>query len=237
MAIPAARRILSRRFLPTLVPPRTASALFTLCLPAMSARRRAHAWLCTALLPLTALWPGLGQAWNVTVTPGQRTLFLQVGVGSQSSNNRTRNEVSLTVPLIALGNRVPQRMNSNSTQATSSLNNAPTCNTVQQQVYVAAAYRAPASATGAAQLRVFTPTQLSASNGRTMPISEIGWASSHPLGGNDIPAGYFTGGMQVLGTLQPNRWMESCLTFSYRNWAMRAAGTYTATAEYTLVAP
>lgn len=199
--------------------------------------RRAHAWLSTALWLLTALWPSWGRAWDVTVTSGERRVFLQVGVGTQYANNSTRNEVSLTVPLAALGNRVPQRMNSNSTQSNSSLTDAPACSTIQQQVYVAAAYREPTSSTGLAQLRVVTPSQLSAPNGQVMPISEIGWASSHALGSIDIPAGYFTGGTQVLATLQPNHWMENCLTFSYRNSALRASGTYTATALFTLVLP
>lgn len=200
--------------------------------------RRAHAWLSTALWLLTALWPSWGHTWDVTVVPGQRRIFLQVGVGSQQANNSTRNEVSLTVPLAAMGNRVPQRMNSNSSQANSSLINAPVCSTIQQQVYVAAAYRAPGSNAGLAQLRVVTPPQLTAPNGQAMPISEIGWASSHALGGGaDIPAGHFTGGTQVLATLQPNHWLENCLTFSYRNSAVRASGTYTATALFTLVVP
>lgn len=199
--------------------------------------QRVHAWLPSALCLLAALWPSWSHSWSVNVTPGQRRLFLQVGVGTQYLDNRTRNTVSLTVPLGALGNQVPQRMNSNSTQANSSFNNAPACETIQQQVYVAAAYRAPASERGTAQLRVLTPPQLTAPSGLTMPIGEIGWASGHRNGGMDIPTGYFAGGTQVLASLPANRWIENCLTFSYRNSAKLGAGTYSATAVFTLVAP
>lgn len=193
-------------------------------------------WLRTSLLVL-ALWPSLSPAWVVTVVPGQRRLFLQVGVGTQYANNAMRNAVSVTVPVAALGNGVPQRMNSNSSQARSSLTSAIVCDTSQQQVYLAVAYRGPPGNSGATQLRVSTPAQLTAPNGQSMPISEVEWTSSHLGGGIDIPAGRFTGGTQVLATVQPNRWIENCLSFYYRNTATRPGGSYTATAHFTVTAP
>lgn len=198
--------------------------------------RFAPAWPCTTLL-IAALWPALGHGWVVTVVPGQRRLFLQVGVGTQYANNSTRNTVSVTVPITALGNGVAQRLNSNSSQARSSLTNAVVCDTAQQQVYVAVAYRGSPGTSGPAQLRVSTPAQLSAPNGQSIPITELQWTSSHLGGGIDIPSGAFTGGTQVLATVEPNRWIENCLTFYYRNTASRAGGTYTATARFTIAAP
>ena len=190
-----------------------------------------------SVLLIAAGWPALGQAWEITVRPGQRRLFLQVGVGSQYANNSTRNAVSVTVPIAQLGTGIAQRLNSNSPQSRSSLTNALVCDTSQQQVYVAAAYRGPPGNSGPAQLRVSTPAQLTAPNGQSIPISELQWTSSHLGGGIDIPSGSFTGGTQLLATLQPNRWIENCLTFYYRNTAMRQGATYTASAHFTLSTP
>ena len=45
------------------------------------------------------------------------------------------------------------------------------------------------------------------------------------------------GTTQTLFSVARNNWFESCLTFSYANANMVAAGTFTGRATYTLVAP
>lgn len=193
-------------------------------------------WLCSALLT-AALWPTRGHAWTVTVSPGQRRLFMQVGVGNAYANNSTRNTVSVTVPVAAVGNGVAQRFNSDSTQARSSLSNDMACDLSQQQVYVAAAFRAPASVSNSAQLRVSAPAQLVSPNGLGIPISEVFWESTHLSGGVNIPSRTLSAGNLPLATIAPNRWLESCLSFYFRNNRLRAGGTYTATATFTISAP
>lgn len=88
-----------------------------------------------------------------------------------------------------------------------------------------------------ATLTVTSPANLT-SGSDTIPFSQIRWVMS---GNGDtvfqFPNGTFTGGTQTLGTFAPNTWKEQCMTFSYANTVVPAAGTYTGRAVYTLSLP
>jgi hypothetical protein len=176
------------------------------------------------------------QAWVLTVAPGTRAIFLQVGNGANNASNATINQVSVTVPAIAVGNAAPQVMTTNSTQANSFFDNFATCN-VPAQMYVGGYFRQPTTTTSVASLQVTSPTALT-SGTDTIPFNEISWTST--ANGNvaaDIPAGTFTGGAQFLVNIPSNRWLENCHTFSYANTTVAPAGTFTGRVVYTLVAP
>ncbi len=185
------------------------------------------------------------QAWILTMTPGARTIYLQVGNGSYTggnynqggtpANNATINLVSVSVAPAALGNGVAQGMTSNSTAANSFYDGYAVCNP-PNQVYVGGWAR-PGSGNGAAVLTVSTPTNLTASGGTTIPFSQIYWTSTANGNTNpDIAAGTF-GGTVTLATIAANTWVEDCLTFSYKNTNLVAAGVYTGRATYTLSLP
>jgi hypothetical protein len=171
----------------------------------------------------------------LTVTPGSRALYLQIGVGTKDAGNATINKVSVTVPTAQVGNSAAQAMTSDSTASISFYDNYAVCNP-PQQVYVGGYYRTPGSASPAV-LTVSTPATLS--NGAdTLPFTSISWTST--ANGNtaaDIPAGTFTGGTQTLRNIAANTWVENCLIFSYANNLLPAPGTYAGRATYTLTAP
>jgi hypothetical protein len=175
----------------------------------------------------------------LTITPGPRAIYLQVGTGSANAINATVNLVSVSVPANQLGNGIAQGMTSDSTAAVSFSGSGMTCS-LPSQVYVGFWARKPGvgSAGGVSvQLQVTTPSTLS-SGAETLPFSQIQWISTgNGLGGADIPAGSFGSGTQVLGTYAVNNWVENCLTFSYANTTVPAAGAYNGRAVYTLVAP
>jgi hypothetical protein len=175
-------------------------------------------------------------AYVLTITPGARAIYLQVGNGTANANNTTVNVVSLTVPTTAVGNAVAQQMTSNSTQSISFFDNFAVC-TPPAQVYVGGYFRMPASTGAGAVLTVSTPANLQ-SGSDTIAFNQISWIST-AIGSTtaDIPAGTFTGGIQTLRTIAVNTWVENCLTFSYANTTVPAAGTYTGRATYTLTAP
>ncbi|MGJ7511713.1 hypothetical protein [Variovorax sp. GT1P44] len=198
------------------------------------------------MLALAGLTLGSGaQAYLVSITPGARAIYLQVGIGTFSGtyqgggtpgNNTTVNSVSATVPASALGTG-PQPMSTNSTTANSPYDNYAFCTPGSGQVYVGGFFRST-NASANATLTVTAPATLINATGDTIPISTISWVS----GGNGdtsatIPSGTFTGARQSLLTVTRNNWFESCLTFSYSNAQLAPAGTFTGRATFELVAP
>ena len=186
-------------------------------------------------------------AYSVNIGTGTRAIYLQVGNGSFTGTysgggtpgtNATVNKVTVTVPANVLGTGAAQQMTSDSAQAVSYYDNFAFCNP-PIQVYVGGFFRLPGAA-GTATLSVTTSAaNLVNATGDTIPFSQISWTSTGngDAGVEVIPGGTFTGGTQTLATFGVNTWNESCHTFSYRNTASVAAGTYTGRATYTLSAP
>lgn len=186
------------------------------------------------------------RAYTVTINTGTKAAYLRIGDGTMTGGfynaggtpaaNTTVNLVSVTVPAASVGNATAQTM-TGSGRLTSDWDGFAFCNT--GQVYIAAFFRLPTTATQNATLRVNTPTTLTTTAGDTIPISQISWTSSGngDTGAQPFPAGTFAGGTQTLATLLRNTWAESCHTFSYANSAIVAAGTYNARATYTLATP
>lgn len=187
-------------------------------------------------LPLTS-----AQAWTLTLNAASRRVFLQVGNGTLNTNNAQVNLVSVTVAADQLGTSAAQQMTSNSTQSASPVDNFTVC-TPPVQVYVGGSYQRSNAANGpaTARLQVTSPVNLTSAAGDVIPFTQISWTTS-ALGGdttpNVIPAGTFTGGVQTLTTIQANRYIENCHTFSYANAALPAAGTYDGRVTYTLATP
>ena len=186
-------------------------------------------------------------AYSVNIGTGTRAIYLQVGNGSFTGTysgggtpgtNATVNKVTVTVPANVLGTGAAQQMSSDSAQAVSYYDNFAFCNP-PIQVYVGGFFRLPGAA-GTATLSVTTSAaNLVNATGDTIPFSQISWTSTGngDAGVEVIPGGTFTGGTQTLATFGVNTWNESCHTFSYKNTASVAAGTYTGRATYTLSAP
>lgn len=184
-------------------------------------------------------------AWILTVSPGAKTIYLQVGTGSYTggnynaggtpANNTTVNKVSVTVAAPAVGTGTAQPMTSDSGTSASFYDGYAVCNP-PAQVYVGGWARLP-SGSGTAVLTVSTPATLT-SGTNTIPFSEISWTST--ANGNataDIAAGTFNGGSITLANIAAGTWVEDCHTFTYANTAVRAAGTYTGRATYSLSLP
>jgi hypothetical protein len=201
----------------------------TTCAKRPIALAMASAGLLLAALP--------AQAWVLTITAGPRAVYLAVGNATTNANNATVNLVTVNVPATALGNSVAQPMTSNSTQANSPYDAYAVCQPALGQVYIGGYLRQPTGSVGNAVLQVSTPANL-VSGADTIPFSQISWTST-ALGnaGADIPAGSFTGAAQFLRNIATNTYVENCHTFNYANAAVRAAGTYTGRATYTLIAP
>jgi hypothetical protein len=186
------------------------------------------------LLGMLAALPA--HAWVLTIAPGPRAIYLQVGNGSNNAANATINVVSVTVPANAVGNGTAQTMTSDSTQSISFFDNYAVCNP-PAQVYVGGYYRQPATTTTTALLQVTSPANLQ-SGADVIPFTSISWTSTaNGNTGADIPSGSFTGGTQTLSNIPSNRWLENCHTFAYSNAAVVPAGTYTGRVTYTLTAP
>lgn len=181
----------------------------------------------------------------VTITPGTKALFLQVGNGTfigtyrgggTPGNNPLVNQVSITVPANVLGTDTAQDMTTDSTQTASPYDNFTFC-TVPAQVYVGGFFRIP-SGSSTAILSATSPANLVNSSGDTIPFTQIQWSSG---GTGDatptIPSNTFNGATQTLYSFASNTWAESCLNFSYINSKVVAAGTYTGRVTYTLSAP
>ena len=186
------------------------------------------------------------QAFSVNIGTGTRAIYLQVGNGTFTGtynsggtpgNNATINQVTVTVPAASVGSGVAQQMSSNSAQSVSYYDNFAFCNP-PVQVYIGGFFRLPGAA-GTATLSVTTAANLVNATGDTIPFTQISWASSGngDAGAEAIPAGAFNGGTQTLATFNVNTWNESCHTFSYKNTASVASGTYTGRATYTMSAP
>lgn len=203
-----------------------------------------------AALATFLLLPAMGgNAYVVTITPGTRAIFLQVGTGTMTGgtfnsggtpgNNPAVNSVAVTVPAGSLG-AGSQPMTTNSTVTNSSYDGFAFCPVTvpARWVYVGGYYRRPGGGGGAATLTVTSPANL-VSGTDTVPFNTISWVS----GGNGdptptIPGGTFTGGStQSLLNVARNTWFESCLRFNYANAAVLPAGTYTNRVTYTLTAP
>ena len=183
-------------------------------------------------------------AYTITITSGSRAIYLQVGAGGYSGvyssggtpgNNSTINVVSVTVPAASVGSGAAQAMTSNSTVAQSPIDGFVFCNP-PSQVYIGAWSR-PGSGSGVATLTVTTPSNLT-SGANTVSFSQISWVMSG-IGDTvfQFPNGTFSGGTQTLATFPANTWKEQCMTFSYANTVIPAAGTYTGRATYTLSLP
>jgi hypothetical protein len=210
-----------------LVPPPMPSAL-----PNRPMQRLGRLLLAAATLGLAST---AAQAWILTVTPGSRALYLQVGAGTNNGNNATINQVSLTVPAAQVGTGT-LAMTSNSTVSNSFFDGFAVCNP-PQQVYIGAWYRIPGNSGAGATLRVSTPSVLT-SGTDTISFTSISWLSTANQDSTaHIPSGTFTGGSQLLRTIAVNTWVENCLVFSYANATVPAAGTYTGRATYTISAP
>ena len=174
--------------------------------------------------------------WVLTVTPGTRAIFLQVGNGANNANLGTINVVSVAVPSAAVGSGTAQAMTTDSTQSTSFFDGFAVCNP-PAQMYVGGFFRQPSTTAATATVQVASPTNL-VSGTDTIPFSQISWTST--ANGNataDIPAGSFTGGTQFLVNIPSNRWLENCHVFSYANASVVPAGTFTGRVVYTMTAP
>jgi hypothetical protein len=224
-------------------------------------------WQRLSALGLLAVLSGSASAYTVTLDPAAPlTVYLQVGVGSFTANycggttypppngtpncgpnygggtpqnNTTINTVSTTVAASAVGNGTAQTMTTNSTAANSFLDGYLFC-TVPGQLYIGGFYRTTGAATAAAQVIATVPASLTDTTGDTLPFSKIKWTSSGngDTGTESFPTGAFVaGGTQNVGSMASNSWNESCLTFSYLNNTIPAAGTYTGVVLYTLSAP
>jgi hypothetical protein len=183
-------------------------------------------------------------AYTITITSGTRAIYLQVGRGGYTGfynsggtpgNNATVNVVSVAVPVASVGSGAAQVMTSNSTVSQSPVDGFAFCNP-PSQVYIGAWSR-PGAGTGVATLTVSTPANLT-SGSDSIPFSQISWVMS---GNGDavfqFPNGTFTAGAQTLATFPANTWKEQCMTFSYANTVVPAAGIYTGRATYTLSLP
>lgn len=198
--------------------------------------------LVGAIVLLTV--PQVAEAYTITITAGPRAIYLQVGVGGYTGffssggspgSNSTINVVSVTVPAGSVGSGSSLQMTSNSTAAQSPIDGFVFCNP-PSQVYIGAWSR-PGSGSGVATLTVTTPANLTSGSDR-IPFSQISWVMS---GNGDssfqFPNGTFNGGTQTLATFPANTWKEQCMTFTYANAVVPAAGTYTGRATYTLSLP
>lgn len=188
-------------------------------------------------------------AFTVAVTPGPRTIYLQVGVGSFTGTlqgggspgvNNTINTVTVSVPAAQVGSGTAQTMSSGTGATNSFWDNFVFCNA--GQLYIGGFYRTPSANSGAANASVTAavPATLSNGSGGTISFSQISWTSSgnSDTGAQPFAAGTFAAGSaaQPIGTINRNQWAESCHTFSYANSSVVPAGTYTGTVVYTLTA-
>lgn len=185
-------------------------------------------------------------AFSVSISPGSKRVYLQVGVGSFTGNfatggsggtNTTINTVSVTVPASVVGSGSAQQMTSDSTQAVSFYDGRTFCNP-PSQVYIGGYVRSGAGNAAASLTVTPSAANLTNASGDTIPFTEISWTASG-IGdvAQAIPSGSFTGGTQTLASFGTNQWMESCHTFSYANSTSVASGTYTGRATYTLSLP
>jgi hypothetical protein len=215
---------------------------------------------------LLAAFSSAALAYTVTLDPASpRAIYLQVGNGGFTAlycggttspthtapncgpnfgggtpeNNPTINTVSATLAAGVVGNGTAVAMTTNSTAATSYLDGYAFC-TVPSQLYIGGFYRTTGATTAAASVTATVPAALTDAAGDRIPFSNIRWTSSGngDTGAEPFPAGTFvSGGVQTIGSMPSNSWNESCLTFSYLNKTVPAAGTYSGAVLYTMSAP
>ncbi len=199
---------------------------------------------------------GAASAYTVTIAAAApQTIYLQVGVGTFTGgnynaggtpqNNATINVVSTTVASTAVGNGTAQAMTSNTPTTNSFYDGYAFCAAPLPTgtLYIGGFFRATGAGFGAAQVTATVPAALANAAGNTIPFSKISWTS----GGNadpgnppaePFPSGTFvSGGVQNVGSMASNTWNESCLSFSYLNNTVPAAGTFTGVVLYTMSAP
>jgi hypothetical protein len=200
-----------------------------------------------ALTALLAAACAPAAAYVVSINPGPRSAFLRVGDGGagtylgndgQPGESAVVNRVSVTVPAAALGTG-PRAMTANTTQGSSSYDSYAFCEA--NEVYVGGFVRGGKGGADGV-LAVDAPASLTASDGQTIPLSQISWTSTGNGDGGaaqPVPAGAFdaAAGPQTLATFDRNTWRESCLRFSYANGQVVGAGTYEARVTYTLSVP
>lgn len=193
-----------------------------------------HITMVAALI--SVLFATTARAYVLTITPGTKAIFLQVGNGAINANLGTINLVSVSVPAAAVGSGTAQAMTTDSTQAISFFDGFTVCNP-PAQMYVGGFFREPATSAAVATLQVAAPVNL-VSGTDTIPFNRISWTST--ANGNptpDVPAGTFAGGPQFLVNIPSNRWLENCHTFSYANTAVVPAGIFTGRVVYTMTSP
>lgn len=212
-------------------------------LPSLASAIRVIPRVACLAVPALLLAPSASHAYLIGITPGTKSIFLQVGTGTMTGgtfqsggtpgNNATVNTVSVTVPAASVGTG-PLGMTPNVIVVTSPWDNFAFC-PYPAPVYVGGFYR---GSSGSAKLAATSPTNL-VSGANTLSFNTISWVSS---GASDatptIPSGTFVAGTtQTLLTIANNFWFESCLTFTYANAAVIPAGTYTQQVVYSLTAP
>ncbi|MFZ5661947.1 MAG: hypothetical protein ACOY9B_04405 [Pseudomonadota bacterium] len=204
-----------------------------------------------ALLVTALALPCLANAFTVAISPGPRAIYLRVGTGgytgrpySQNTNtlrdDSTVNLVSLDVPAsqVGSGSDLAMTVDGGSAQLVSHWDNFTFCNA--GQVYIGGFYRFPDASGGPGATLTVSMAPLSNGAGDVIAPGQISWTTSGNGDGTNpqpIPAGAFTGGSQTLAAFPRNSWRESCMTFRYGNDTVVGAGTYRATATYTLTAP
>jgi hypothetical protein len=197
-----------------------------------------------ALTILLAQTPAV--AFVVTINPGSKALYLQVGNGAFSGtysgggtpgSNTLVNKVSVSVPANVVGTGTAQQMSSDSTQSQSPYDAYVFC-TTPTEVYIGGFFRIP-SGTSSALLSVSSPANLQNTSGDTIPFNQISWTSrgNGDASPSTIPGGTFNGGTLSIYTFGSNTWAESCHTFSYANTKVVPSGVYTGRVTYTLSAP
>jgi len=205
-----------------------------------NARKRgvACALAVAALVSHTPAWP-----YQITITAGPKSIYLQVGVGNMTGlyrsggtpgNNSTVNNVSVSLTSAQIGTGTVA-MTTDSPVSTSPYDAFPVC-TIPAMVYIGGFYRAPAGTVNNATLTATAPTTLVNSAGQSLPMSSISWTTIYR--GVTISSGAFTGGTQTLNTYQQNTWFEDCYAFSYANTSTAVQyGTFSAQVTYTLTSP
>ena len=208
-------------------------------------------------LLLALLVPGSALAFQVPIDAGDRSVYLRVGdgefenypvwwnngdirpytSGGSPESGGAVSRVRVVLSPLDIGNGVPQPMTGNG-RTSSDYDGFQFCSA--GQIYIGGFFRRPGNSNNfAAQLSVLSPPTLNSAQGNTIPVSEISWTTSGigDTGAQPVPPGQLAAGSNPLTTFQQNTWNESCLSFSYANSQVVAAGTYTTTVTFTLVTP
>jgi len=116
-------------------------------------------------------------------------------------------------------------------------NGVPVAGTPALRVEVGARRGGGGTKEASVELRADAPAFLSSPDGFQIPISSISWTSTPVGSAVPIPAGQFTAGSQVLGTLPlssgSTQWMGGQLTFHFANAAVYPGGNYSGTISFT----